>query len=204
MGIFTTIKSWFTRKPTLPTVNTFSQLKQIYAGLMGLNLSIINRVNYPVLYKDMSDYKFTLDGVQYSVHMRELHNWGIKDCSDSVLNSVPNFPGIGVMSYEQTPAEPLSAGVPAQQFNISISNRNVSIDLMAGIDGSIKLNSNAQPSTVKAILSALQDTVVDALQVCAKHANTKRVPIIVDEYGKKITDEQAISAGKELESLYIS
>lgn len=75
---------------------------------------------------------------------------------------------------------------------------------MAGIDGSIKLNSNVQPSTVKAILSALQDTIIDALQVCDKYTNTKRVPIIVDEKGRRITDEQAVSAGKELEQLYIS
>ena len=178
MNIFTMIKFWFSRKPTLPTVNTFTQLQQIYTGLRGLKLSVINRVNYPVLYKDMGDYKFTLDGIQYSVHMKELFDYGIK--------------------------EPVCPNAPAQQYNISIRNYNVSVDLMAGIDGSIKLNSNVQPSTVKAILSALQDTIIDALPVCDKYANTKRVPIIVDEKGHRITDEQAVSAGKELESLYIS
>lgn len=176
MNIFTMIKSWFSRKLT---VNTFTQLKQIYTGLRGLNLSIINRVNYPVLYKDMGDYKFTLDGMQYSVHMKELFDYGI-------------------------PIDSICPNAPAQQYNISIRNYDVSISLMTGIDGSIKLNSNIQPSTVKAILLALQDTVKDALQICDKHKNTKRVPIIVDEQGKKITDEQAVSAGKELEKLYIS
>ena len=175
MNIFTMIKSWFSRKPT---VNTFTQLKQIYIGLRRLNLSAINRVNYPVLYKDMGDYKFTLDGIQYSVHMKEPFDIGIKD--------------------------PICPNAPAQQYNISIRNYNVSVDLMAGIDGSIKLNSNVQPSTVKAILSALQDTIIDALQVCDKCTNTKRVPIIVDEKGHRITDEQAVSAGKELEQLNMS
>ena len=179
MNIFTMIKSWFSRKPTLPTVNTFTQLQQIYTGLRGLKLSVINRVNYPVLYKDMGDYKFTLDGMQYSVHMKELFNYGI-------------------------PVDSVCPNAPAQQYNISIRNYNVSVDLMAGIDGSIKLNSNVQPSTVKAILSALQDTIIDALQVCDKYTNTKRVTIIVDEKGNRITDEQAVSASKELEQLYIS
>lgn len=194
MNIFTMIKSWFSRKPT---VNTFTQLQQIYTGLRGLKLSVINRVNYPVLYKDMGDYKFTLDGMQYSVHMKELFDYGIKEPArlDKAAICVP---------YDEIPVEPVCPNAPAQQYNISIRNYNVNVDLMAGIDGSIKLNSNVQPSTVKAILSALQDTIIDALQVCDKYTNTKRVPIIVDEKGHRITDEQAVSAGKELEQLYIS
>ena len=202
MNICTMIKSWLSRKPTLPTVNTFMQLKQIYTGLRGLKLSAINRVNYPVLYKDMGDYKFTLDGIQYSVHMKELFDYGIKDVAGSIFHNPPLHSSS--MPYDQIPVSPVRADVPAQQYNISIRNYNVSVDLMAGIDGSIKLNSNVQPSTVKAILSALQDTIIDALQVCDKYTNTKRVPIIVDEKGHRITDEQAVSAGKELEQLYIS
>ena len=146
--------------------------------------------------------KVTLDGIQYSVHMKELFDYGIKDVAGSIFHNPPLHSSS--MPYDQIPVSPVRVDAPAQQYNISIRNYNVSVDLMAGIDGSIKLNSNVQPSTVKAILSALQDTIIDALQVCDKYTNTKRVPIIVDEKGHRITDEQAVSAGKELEQLYIS
>ena len=55
MNIFSKIQSLFTRTTVKSTVNTFTQLKQIYTGLRGLNLSIINRVHYPILYKELSD-----------------------------------------------------------------------------------------------------------------------------------------------------
>ena len=200
MNIFSKIKSLFVRKTAKPTVNTFTQLASIYSGLVHLNLSIINKVNYPVLYKDMADYKFTLDGVQYSVHMKELFNYGLDYVRGEGICHVQSE----IIPEQYSSSINSSSTSPLQQYNLSVWSRNVSIDLMAGIDGQIKLNSNAQPSTVKAILSALQETVNDALQVCDKYANTKRVPVIVDEKGKKITDEQAVSAGKELEKLYIS
>lgn len=200
MNILAKVKLLFSRRAVKPTVNVFLQLQQIYSGFRHLDLSVINRVSYPVLYKDMADYKFTLDGAQYSVHIKELQNYGLNYTTGG---------NTWLLEDPATPEEynsPINSGytLPSQQYNISIWNRTVSINLMAGIDGQIKLNSNVQPSTVKSILSTLQDTINDALQVCAKYKNTKQVPIIVNKYGKKVTDEQAVLAGSELEKLYIS
>jgi hypothetical protein len=200
MNIFSKIKSLFVRKTAKPTVNTFLQLASIYSGLMHLNLSVINKVNYPILYKDMADYKFTLDGVQYSVHMKELFNYGLDYVKGESICRAESE----ITPEQYNSSINSSSTAPLQQYNISVWNRNVSINLMAGIDGQTKLNSNVQSSTVKAILSALQETVDDALQVCDKYVNTKRVPIIVDEKVEVTIDEHAVSAGKELESLYNS